>query len=97
MGAAPTRLWEAIVRKTGSRLGERVRLSAAVLKWRRPEIYRGSPAQWEPGGIPVLPILGIGCTALACFAIGLDFAFRKQLAVGNLGSRGSTRGPAGSV
>jgi amino acid transporter len=55
-----------------------VGVSAIIFSSRRPDLYRGSPADWHPGGIPVLPIAGVITSALAVFSIYLVFRFQTQ-------------------
>jgi basic amino acid/polyamine antiporter, APA family len=39
-------------------------VAAAILPWRRPEMYRASPvAKWQVGGIPLITIVGVANTA----------------------------------
>jgi amino acid transporter len=54
-------------------------ISAMVFKWRRPDLYEGSPAQWRAGGVEVLPIAGALALVWACFAIFLVFYFHVNL------------------
>jgi len=42
-------------------------LSGIVMARRRPDLYKGSPADWHPFGIPVLLISGIGATLAVVF------------------------------
>ena len=51
-------------------------LAAVVMPWRRPDIYRGSPADWRLGGLPVLPIVGALTMATTVFAMADAFYFR---------------------
>lgn len=58
-----------------------VGISAAVVKWRRPDLYRGSPAEWRVGGIEVLPIAGVGCALVGAFAVFLVLHFHVNLGI----------------
>ena len=44
-----------------------VGVSAAVVPWRRPELYRGSASQMRFAGVPVATIAGIGAVITAVF------------------------------
>ena len=55
-----------------------VGLSAMLMPSRRPDIYRGSPADWHPFGLPLLQISGALTSALAAFAIFLVFYFKDE-------------------
>jgi amino acid transporter len=54
-------------------------VSAFLIRWRRPDLYRNSAADWRLGGIEVLPIAGIGCSLVAALAIFLIVHFRDEL------------------
>ena len=58
-----------------------VGISAAIVKWRRPDIYAGSPAEWRILGVEVLPIAGIGCALVGAFGIFLGFYFHTELGI----------------
>jgi basic amino acid/polyamine antiporter, APA family len=58
-----------------------VGISAAIVKWRRPDIYRGSPAEWRLLGVEVLPIAGVGCALVGMFGIFLGFYFHTELGI----------------
>jgi hypothetical protein len=58
-----------------------VGVSAAIVKWRRPDIYNGSPAQWRLLGVEVLPIAGVGCALVGAFGIFLGFYFHESLGI----------------
>ena len=51
------------------------------MKWRRPDLYRGSPAEWRVGGIEVLPIAGAGCALVGAFAVFLVLHFHVNLGI----------------
>ena len=55
-----------------------VGISAMVMERRRPDIYKGSPADWRPGGLPMLAISGFLTSALAALAIFLVFYFQDE-------------------
>ena len=42
-------------------------ISGIVMKRRRPDLYKGSPAEWRPGGIPLLEISGVGACLVSAF------------------------------
>jgi len=56
-------------------------ISGAVMPWRRPDIYKGSPAEWRLFGIPVLPVAGIGCFLTGCGAIFLALYFNVEIGI----------------
>jgi amino acid transporter len=58
-----------------------VGVSAAVVKWRRPDLYRGSPAEWRVAGIEVLPIAGAGCALVGAFAVFLVLYYHGNLGI----------------
>jgi amino acid transporter len=58
-----------------------VGISATVMKWRRPDLYRHSPADWRVAGIEVLPVLGVGCTVVGAGLIGLALYFHAELGI----------------
>lgn len=55
-----------------------VGISAMVMERRRPDIYKGSPADWRPWGLPMLAISGFLTSALAALAIFLVFYFQDE-------------------
>ena len=61
-----------------------VGISAAAMKWRRPELYYGSSAEWRVAGIDVLPVLGAGLAALGLLLYYLVFRFHATLGIKNL-------------
>jgi APA family basic amino acid/polyamine antiporter len=58
-----------------------VGVSAAIIKWRRPDLYNGSPAEWRLGGIEVLPIVGVVCAAVGALGVFLGFYFHTELGI----------------
>ncbi len=58
-----------------------VGVSAAIVKWRRPDIYEGSPAQWRVLGVEVLPLAGAGCALVGAFGVFLGFYFHESLGI----------------
>jgi basic amino acid/polyamine antiporter, APA family len=56
-----------------------VGICAALLPYRRPDLYRGSPAEWSIGPIPVITVAGIGAAAVGLFEIVLVPIFHAQL------------------
>jgi basic amino acid/polyamine antiporter, APA family len=57
-----------------------VGIAAMVVKFRRPDLYKGSPAEWRVAGVEVLPIAGAGCFLVGVVAIGTALYFHKELA-----------------
>ena len=55
-----------------------VGISAMVMQARRPDIYTNSPADWRPGGVPMLAVCGFLTSALAALAIFLVFYFQDE-------------------
>jgi APA family basic amino acid/polyamine antiporter len=55
-----------------------VGISAMVMERRRPDIYRGSPADWHPMGLPMLKICGLITSLVSALAIFLVFYFRNE-------------------
>jgi amino acid transporter len=58
-----------------------VGISAIVVKWVRPELYKGSVADVKVGPVPILPIIGTLCVLVGVGAISLAVYFAKALAV----------------
>ena len=58
-----------------------VGISTAVIKWRPPDLYNGSPAEWRLGGIEVLPIIGVLCAAVGALGVFLGFYFHTELGI----------------
>lgn len=46
-----------------------VGISAIVMRSRRPDLYRGSAAEWRVAGVEVLPFVGVGCVLVALLEI----------------------------
>ncbi len=57
-----------------------VGIAAVAVKYRRPDLYKGSPAEWRVGGVEVLPVAGVGCFLVGVVAIGTALYFHKELA-----------------
>jgi APA family basic amino acid/polyamine antiporter len=57
-----------------------VGIAAMVVKFRRADLYKGSPADWRVAGVEVLPIAGAGCFLVGVVAIGTALYFHKELA-----------------
>ncbi len=57
-----------------------VGIAAVAVKFRRPDLYKGSPADWKVAGVEVLPIAGAGCFLVGVVAIGTALYFHKELA-----------------
>jgi amino acid transporter len=56
-----------------------VAISAVVMPFRRPDLYKGSPADWRVAGIPVLPVCGFLSAIVIAFFIALPFFFQDEL------------------
>jgi amino acid transporter len=65
-------------------------IGAFLMPRRRPDIYRGSPADWKLMGIPVLPVVGVLTSVVAIIGLILAFAFGSQS--GLKGNEGLTAG-----
>ena len=59
-------------------------LAAITMAVRRPELYRGSAADWKVLGIPVLPVAGAGALAFSVFMIVQAIRFHTELGVSSL-------------
>jgi basic amino acid/polyamine antiporter, APA family len=58
-----------------------VGISALLIKYRRPDLYKGSQAEWYVGGIEVLPIVGAACTIIGGGLIFLTLYFHEALGI----------------
>jgi amino acid transporter len=58
-----------------------VGLSAMIMKWRRPDLYRGSPAEWRVGGVEMLPIVGAICTLIGGALLFMTLYFHEALGI----------------
>jgi APA family basic amino acid/polyamine antiporter len=58
-------------------------VAAFLMRWRRPDLYKNSAAQWRLFGIEILPIAGLGCAAVGALFIFLVIYFRAQLLPNN--------------
>ncbi len=58
-----------------------VGISAMIVKWVRPQLYNGSPAQWKLFGVEVLPVAGLGTVLCSAFLIFLALHFHVQLGI----------------
>jgi amino acid transporter len=56
-----------------------VAIAALVMPWRRPDLYKGSQADWKIAGIPVLPVAGALAAVFSAFLIVLPFFYQTQL------------------
>ncbi len=54
-------------------------ITATLIKRRRPDLYRGSSAEWRIGGVEVLPVVGVLCSLMGAAAIFLLFYFHKNV------------------
>jgi basic amino acid/polyamine antiporter, APA family len=54
-------------------------VSAAVVARRRPDLYRGTPAEWRWRGIPILPITGVVSAFIGAGAIVLALVFHENI------------------
>jgi amino acid transporter len=61
-----------------------VGLSAMIMKWRRPDLYAGSAAEWRVGGIEVLPIAGALCCVIGAALMGLALYFHTELGLNHV-------------
>ena len=50
-----------------------------IIKRRRPDLYKGSSAEWRLGGVEVLPVIGCVCALVGASAIFLLFYFADNL------------------
>ena len=58
-----------------------VGLSAFLMRWRRPDLYRGSPAEWRVGGIEITPLVGLGTALIGAGLIFVAFYFHAELGI----------------
>ena len=56
-----------------------VGISATIMPWRRPDLYKGSPADWRVAGIPMLPVCGFLSVIVIAFFIALPFYYQDEL------------------
>jgi basic amino acid/polyamine antiporter, APA family len=63
-----------------------VGVAALLVRWLRPELYRGSPAEWRIKGIEVLPIAGVGCALTGGFAVFEALYFAKDIGLKYVGA-----------
>ena len=54
-------------------------ITATLIKRRRPELYRGTSAEWRLGGVEVLPVVGVLCSLVGAGAIFLLFYFHTNV------------------
>jgi amino acid transporter len=54
-------------------------ITAMLMKSRRPDLYKGSSAEWRLAGVEVLPVVGFMCSLVGAAAIGLLFYFHTNL------------------
>jgi amino acid transporter len=54
-------------------------ITATLIKRRRPELYRGTSAEWRLGGVEVLPLVGVLCSLVGAGAIFLLFYFHTNV------------------
>jgi amino acid transporter len=54
-------------------------ITGVLIKRRRPDLYKGSSAEWHLGGIEVLPVVGVLCALAGAAAIGLLFYFHENV------------------
>jgi len=60
-----------------------VGVAAVLMPIRRPDLFKGSAADWRPGGIPVLQTVGALCAVVGVFAIYLVIRFHTNLSLTN--------------
>lgn len=58
-----------------------VGISALLIKFRRPDLYKGSQAEWRLGGIEVLPVVGAICAVIGGGLIFLTLYFHEALGI----------------
>jgi amino acid transporter len=56
-----------------------VGLAAVLMPWRRPHLYRGSPADWRIAGLPVTPIVGAASVVIVAGMIVVAFYFHNEI------------------
>jgi amino acid transporter len=56
-----------------------VGITAMLIKSRRPDLYKGSSAEWKLAGIDVLPVVGFLCAVVGVSAIFLLFYFHDNV------------------
>src|ERR1035437_6275970 len=56
-----------------------VGLAAVLMPWRRPHLYRGSPADWRIAGLPVTPIVGAASVVIVAGMIVVAFHFHNEI------------------
>jgi amino acid transporter len=54
-------------------------ITATLIKRRRPDLYKGSSAEWRLAGIEVLPIFGVLCSLVGAAAIALLFVYHTEV------------------
>jgi amino acid transporter len=54
-------------------------ITATIIKRRRPDLYKGSSAEWRLGGIEVLPVVGVLCSLVGAAAIALLFVYHTEV------------------
>jgi amino acid transporter len=54
-------------------------ITATVIKRRRPDLYRGSSAEWRVAGVEMLPVVGVLCSFVGAAAIFLLFYFHTNV------------------
>ncbi len=54
-------------------------IAATLIKRRRPDLYKGSSAEWRLGGIEVLPVFGVLCSLVGAAAIALLFIYHTEV------------------
>lgn len=69
-----------------------VGVSGLLVSRRRPDLYRGTPAQFKIAGVDVLPIAGVLCAATSVFGVYLAVRFHHALGVNLYGVIGCTIG-----
>ncbi len=56
-----------------------VGITATIIKRRRPDLYKGSSAEWRVAGVEVLPVVGVLCALVGAGAIALLFIFHTEV------------------
>jgi amino acid transporter len=59
-----------------------VGIAAVVMPWRRPELYKGSVADWKIAGVPILPLSGALTVIVMLFFMVLPYFFQSEVGLG---------------
>ena len=61
-----------------------VSLAAVLMPRLAPDLYKGSPADWRVGGVPMLPLFGVLSLIWNLAEVGIAIAFHTNLGLPNL-------------